>query len=116
MPDLAITCRKAGDVVIVEPRGFINAHTAPAFESELNRLIREGDVRIVISGAHLSYVASAGFGVIMGLIEEVRAQGGDMRVSDLNVSVGHIYRVLGFDLLCRTFETEGEAVASFGGD
>ncbi len=116
MADLEVTCRRAGNVTVVEPRGFINAHTVPAFESELNRLVETGEVRIVISGAHLSYVASAGFGAIMGLIEEARARGGDMRVADLNGSVAHIYRVLGFDLLCRTFDSESEAVASFDGD
>ncbi len=115
MANLEVTRRRVGAVVVVEPRGFINAHTVPEFEGELNRLVETGELRIVISGLHLAYVASAGFGAIMGLIEEVRARGGDIRVADLTGSVGHIYRVLGFDLLCRTFDSEGEAVRSFEG-
>lgn len=123
MPDLEVTTRHAGapeaagggSVVVVEPRGFVNAHTVAAFETALSQLVDAGDVRIVISGAHLSYVASAGFGAIMGLIEDVRARGGDIRVSDLTAPVAHIFQVLGFDRLCRTFEGEEEAVRSFGG-
>lgn len=116
MPDLEVAVRREGEVAVVEPRGFVNAHSVAEFEGVLNRLVAGGEVRIVISGARLSYVASAGFGAIMGLIEEVRARGGDIRVSDLGGAVAHIFQVLGFDRLCRTFATEAEAVASFGED
>jgi len=114
MPDLEVTVRRVGRVAVVEPRGFVNAHTVADFEEALNRLVAAGEVRIVISGARLSYVASAGFGAIMGLIEEVRSRGGDMRAADLTGPVAHIFRVLGFDRLCRTFASEAEAVASYG--
>lgn len=113
MPDLEVTIRRRDEVVVVEPRGFINAHTVARFESALNELVECGDTRIVIGGAHLAYVASAGFGAIMGLIEEARARGGDIRVAGLTPTVAHIFRVLGFDRLCRTFDAEEEAVASY---
>ena len=113
MPDLEVATRRRGAVVVVEPRGFINAHTVHRFEEILNRLAADGDARIVISGRSLSYVASAGFGAIMGILEEVRASGGDIRISDLNATVAHIFEVLGFDRLCQTFPTEAEAVESF---
>ena len=116
MPDLEVTTRRSGNAVVVEPRGFVNAHTVAEFESVLNGLVEAGDARIVISGVHLSYVASAGFGAIMGLIEEARARGGDIRVADLTGAVAHIFRVLGFDRLCRTFAKEEEAVGSFESD
>ena len=116
MPDLEVATRRTAAVVVVEPRGFINAHTVTGFETVLNGLVEAGDVRIVISAAHLSYVASAGFGAIMGLIEEARSGGGDIRVAALTGAVAHIFQVLGFDRLCRTFETEEEAVRSFGSD
>ncbi len=115
MPDLEVTTRRVGEVVVVEPRGFINAHTVAGFEGVLNGLVERGEVRIVISGTRLSYVASAGFGAIMGLIEETRARGGDIRIADLTGTVAHIFKILGFDRLCQTFAREEEAIGSFGG-
>ncbi len=115
MPELEITTRPAGAVAVVEPRGFVNAHTVAGFERALTDLVDSGDVRIVISGAHLSYVASAGFGAIMGLIEDVRGRGGDIRICSLSGPVAHIFRVLGFDRLCQTFDREEDAVESFRG-
>ncbi len=105
--------RQVGDVVVVCPQGFINAHTVRQFEQELNLALEAGRVKIVINGSGLAYIASAGLGAIMGLIEEVRSRGGDIRLTDLNDTVKNIFEVLGFNHLCRMFATEQDAVQSY---
>ena len=57
--------RQEGDVTVVYPRGFINAHTVRQFEQELNVALESGQVKIVINGSGLSYVASAGTGEVV---------------------------------------------------
>ncbi len=116
MPDLTMESRQVGDVVVVYPRGFINAHTVRQFEQELNTAIESGRNHIVINGSGLNYIASAGLGVIMGLIEEVRSQGGDIRLTDLNETVMNIFEVLGFNHLCKVFDSEEEAVQSYSSE
>ena len=101
--------------MVIYPRGFINAHTVREFERELERSVESGRTQIVINGSGLSYIASAGLGVIMGHIEEVRSQGGDIRLTDLNETVLNIFEVLGFNHLCRVFDSEADAVASYTG-
>ena len=113
MPDLTIDSRLADGVIVICPRGFINAHTVRHFEQELNGALESGNVKIVINGAGLSYIASAGLGVIMGLVEEVRARGGDIRLTDLNDTVQNIFEVVGFDHIYRLFGSEQEAIESF---
>ena len=113
MPDLTMESRQEGDIVVVYPRGFINAHTVRQFEQELNGALESGQVKIIINGSGLAYVASAGLGVIMGLIEEVRSRGGDIRLADLNETVMNIFEVLGFNHLCKVLDSEQEAVQSF---
>jgi anti-sigma B factor antagonist len=49
----------------------------------------------------------------MGAIEEVRENGGDIRLSELNESVRNIFEILGFNHLYRIYPTELEAVRSF---
>lgn len=108
--------RQVGDVVVVCPRGFINAHTVRQFEQELNSALESGHFKIIINGSGLAYIASAGLGVIMGLIEEVRSRGGDIRLADLNDTVMNIFEVLGFNHLCKVFDAEQDAVQSFHDD
>lgn len=113
MADLSMASERRGDVVVIYPRGFINAHTVRQFEQELERAMESGRNRIVINGSGLSYIASAGLGAIMGHIEDVRSRGGDIRLTDLNETVLNILNVLGFNHICRVFDSEQEAVTSY---
>jgi anti-sigma B factor antagonist len=106
---------RRGDVVVIYPRGFINAHTVRQFEQELEKAVESGRNQIVINGSGLTYIASAGLGVIMGNIEDVRSRGGDIRLTDLNETVLNILEVLGFNHVCRVFDSERDAVASYSG-
>lgn len=113
MNELEIVARQADDVRLLYPKGFINAHTARLFEGEIQRALSEGCSKIVVNGAELAYVASAGLGAMMGLIEEIRGRGGDLRLSELNETVRNIFEILGFHHLYRIYPTEGEALFSF---
>lgn len=113
MPDLTVDCRKVGDVTVISPRGFINAHTVKQFDQALARALEDGGQKILINGSGLAYIASAGLGVIMGVIEEVRSRGGDIRLAELNETVRNIFEVLGFNHLCRVLSSEREGLESY---
>ena len=113
MPDLTVESRPEGDVIVITPHGFINAHTVRQFEQALNSAMEEGYEKILINGSGLAYIASAGLGVIMGLIEDARAKGGDIRLAELNDTVQNIFEVLGFNHLCKVLGSEQEGVDSY---
>jgi len=113
MPDLTIDVRFQGKVSIVEPIGYINAHTAKDFETALQKLIDQNQHNIVINCRRLAYIASAGLGAIMGCIDAVRENNGDIRICSMNETVLNIFEVLGFTHLYSIFETEDRAVHSF---
>ena len=113
MSELTVDRRDLEGVVLLYPRGFVNAHTVRLFEGEIQKAIDDRRYRIVVSGSSLTYIASAGLGALMGVIEEVRANGGDIRLADLNETVRNIFEILGFNHLYRIFPSEVEAVLSF---
>jgi anti-sigma B factor antagonist len=113
MADLSINVRAKEDVAIVEPVGYLNAHTARHFEEALQNLIDRNQLRIVINCRGLAYIASAGLGVIMGLIDMVRENQGDIRMCSMNETVFNIFEVLGFTHLYSVFDSEENAVLSF---
>jgi anti-sigma B factor antagonist len=108
-----VESRQVGEVTVISPKGFINAHTVRQFEQALSGAIGEGHHKILINGSGLAYIASAGLGVIMGLIEEVRSRGGDIRVAELNETVRNIFEVLGFNHLCKVLTSEREGLESY---
>ncbi|HJZ12837.1 MAG TPA: STAS domain-containing protein, partial [Acidobacteriota bacterium] len=113
MPDLKIDVRTQGKVTIVEPIGYINAHTAKEFETVLQGLVDMNRNNIVINCRALAYIASAGLGAIMGCIDAVRENLGDIRICSMNETVLNIFDVLGFTRLYSIFEDESVAVRSF---
>jgi anti-sigma B factor antagonist len=113
MNDLTVETRDLEEVTLLYPKGFINAHTVRLFETELQRALQQGRFKIVLNCTGLLYIASAGLGAMMGAIEEIRGNGGDLRLTDLNETVLNIFEILGFNHLYRIFPSEVEAISSF---
>ncbi len=110
MADLSISVRHVGDVAVLLPAGFINAHTVRDFEDALERLVQDGRYVILLNCKDLNYISSAGLGAIMGLIETVREHGGDILLSNLQDNVFAIFDTLGFTQLYRVFADEEQAM------
>jgi len=113
MSELVVDSRDFEDIRLLYPRGFINAHTVRVFENELQKTLQDRRFKIVVNCSGLSYIASAGLGAIMGSIEEIRSNGGDLRLASLNETVRNIFEILGFNHLYRIFPNESEAIESF---
>ena len=113
MSELTVESRDVGEVVLLYPKGFINAHTVRLFEGALHNAISLQRFKIVVNCSGLVYIASAGLGAMMGAIEEIRGSGGDLRLAGLNETVHNIFEILGFNHLYRTYASEAEAVQSF---
>lgn len=101
------------DVSIVYLKGYLDAHTAPDFETTLQTLVEEGRVRIIVNMAELSYISSAGLGVFMGFIEDVRSKGGDIKLAEMEEKVFRVFDLLGFPVLYEIFEREDEAIRKY---
>ena len=114
MTDLSIQVRDADGVAVMRPEGFINAHTVRQFEGALENLVRQGKYLILLDCQGLNYISSAGLGAIMGLIETVRDNGGDILLCSLQENVYAIFDTLGFTQLYRVFATEAEALQAVG--
>jgi anti-sigma B factor antagonist len=113
MTDLSIHVRELEGASVVHPKGYINAHTVRDFESALEALVTEGKYNILLQCSDLAYISSAGLGAIMGQIEEVRENGGDIHLSNLQENVFAIFDTLGFTQLYKVFEQEEEAISAF---
>jgi anti-sigma B factor antagonist len=95
---------------VIELSGQLDAHTAPEFERFLEQRVRgERKMKLILDFHGLDYISSAGLGVLMGLIEEVRAAGGDMKLAALPDKIFHILDLLGFPMVFEIFQTVGEA-------
>lgn len=101
------------DISVLYPAGFLDAHTVPQFESALNELVENRRYKIVVNFKDLDYISSAGLGVFMGFIEEVRNNGGDIKLCNLSERVYKVFDLLGFPALFEIYNQESEALGKF---
>jgi len=100
-------------VSIVYLKGYLDAHTASDFEGALQQLVDEERIRIVVNLSELNYISSAGLGVFMGFIEDIRVKGGDIKLAELPDKVFRVFELLGFPVLYEIFPNEEEAIQKY---
>lgn len=101
------------DLTVITVEGFLDAHTAPEFEQAIQSELDAGRYRIIVDCEKLNYISSAGLGVFMSFIEEVREQGGDIKICGLTPKVKHTFEILGFQDLYDLLDDRPSAVQRF---
>ncbi len=85
-----------GDLSILSLEGFLDAHTAPEFENAVQQEIDGGHRKLIVDCHGLSYISSAGLGVFMSFLEEIRESGGDIKICGATPKVLQVFEILGF--------------------
>ncbi len=113
MANFEVARKDNGPVTVLEITGYLDAHTAPDFESALDKLMQENRYRIIVSMKNLQYISSAGLGVFMGFIEEVRQHTGDIKLTEVTPRIYKVFDLLGFPSLYEFYDSTDEAVRKF---
>ncbi len=103
----------SGDLVILTLNGFLDAHTAPEFEKAIQQEFDAGHVKLIADCGELTYISSAGLGVFMSFIEDIRAANGDLKICNLTPKVAQVFEILGFDSIFEMVPTTDDAVQRF---
>lgn len=86
-------------IMVLSLEGYLDAHTAPVFESAVQEEIDSGHKQLVVNCEGLTYISSAGLGVFMSFIEELREAGGDIKICGATPKVLQVFEILGFPAL-----------------
>lgn len=78
MSSFKIQVREAAGINVLELKGYLDAHTAPELEKAFQGLLDTKKFNIVVNCRDLTYISSAGLGVFMAYIEDVRKNQGDI--------------------------------------
>jgi anti-sigma B factor antagonist len=105
---------KTGDNVDrIYLKGELDAHTAPELENAISNLLLKGRTNFLINFKELDYISSAGLGVFMAFIEEIRQKGGDIKMAEMRPKVFSIFDLLGFPILFDIEKEENDALIKF---
>ena len=113
MRNFSVRFSTVRSVQVLSLRGALDAHTVSELDAAFEKCWQDGNHQIVVSCAHLQSISSAGLGVFLGYIDDVRAKGGDIKIAALNPHLFNIFDLLGMPLLFNIVETEEEAIGLF---
>ncbi|MGE0362817.1 MAG: STAS domain-containing protein [Vicinamibacterales bacterium] len=111
---LSIATHMAGDVAVLQLTGrLVLEDTESELRAEIERLMRDGHVKLVLDLNAVTYIDSAGLGLLVAKYVSLRSRGGDLRLVHLTPRSMHLMAITNLASVFSTYATEELAVRSF---
>lgn len=101
------------NVTMLELKGQLDSISAGQVEKVLDELVEKKMNRIVIDLHDVTYISSAGWGIFLGILKEVKNSNGDIKLAGLTDEVKEVFQMLEIGAFLPTYTTTKEAILSF---
>ncbi|TNE43456.1 MAG: anti-sigma factor antagonist [Deltaproteobacteria bacterium] len=115
MSKLSIRWEQHGYVLTLFLSGSLDSDTSDQFDQYMTQLIEVGHRWLVVDLAELEYVSSAGVGVLVGSVNELQENNGDLRLSAVPSKISRVLEMLFLLDLFQIFPDQAHAVTSYNG-
>jgi len=107
-----LAIRRQAGICVVYVEGDVDAATLHEFQERMERLLQEGDTRIVLNARGLSFANTATFGFLYYLHETLQRRGGYFLLCELSPKINRIVNMLGLARRLAVYRTEEAALAA----
>jgi anti-sigma B factor antagonist len=98
-PGLTIAENTIGTVQLLKVGGYLDGHTAVELERKMSAVMKAGHSRLVMDLSALTYIASAGVGVLINIQHQAKKSGGGLHLVNPSPSVREIFSILGLQTI-----------------
>jgi len=102
-----------GEIAVVRVTGYVDTTTSHELEKKINAILERRVYNIVVDLSAVDYLSSAGWGIFIGEIREMREQGGDLKLAGMSPDVYEVFELLEFQNILESYNTAAEAVGRF---
>jgi anti-anti-sigma factor len=110
---LEIKTRNQQGATILSVNGRVDTSTAPVLEQAINREIENGNRKILLNFALVSYISSGGLRVLLATAKKLKNPGDKCALCCLSAEVTKILKLAGFTTIFSISSSEGEALAGW---
>ncbi len=103
----------SGELSIVRVDGVVDTITASEMENVLEKLINQDRYKILVDLGGVEYISSAGWGIFISRIQEIREHDGDIKLVNMIPNVYEIYELLEFENIIPAYETLEQGKKSY---
>ena len=108
-----ITYRDVDNIKVVSFSGRIIYDTEEVVKKELDKLVSEESKKIIFNLSDLTYINSSGLGLLINVLKQVRANNGDIKLSNLRPELSELFRITSLNSVFSIFSEESEAVEEY---
>lgn len=101
------------DIALISIIGYVDTTTCQELAKLIQNLIKQKRYQIVADLGGVSYISSAGWGVFVGEIKNIRDQGGDLKIVQMNSEVFEVFEMLEFNRILNYYDSIEEAINEF---
>ncbi|MEE9442958.1 MAG: STAS domain-containing protein [candidate division Zixibacteria bacterium] len=108
MEDIRLSLSQAGpsgELSIIRADGVVDTLTASELEVAIDTLLRQDKYKILIDLGGVDYISSAGWGIFVSKIQEIRQKSGDIKLVNMIPNVYEIYELLEFEHIIQAFDS-----------
>ena len=109
-----IAVRSAGNVAVLDVSGEVDLYHSPTLLGKLTELIKQDQKRILLNFQSVTYIDSSGLATLIGAYQQLRPQGGQLRLANVSKNVLNVFAVARLDKVFSIHPTEIEALQALG--
>jgi anti-sigma B factor antagonist len=116
MRSLEYNVEKVGadqNIAVLSLDGYVDSATSLNMDEAIDSILRQGIYHVVVDLTKVGYISSAGWGVFISKIKDIRENGGGLKIAGMRPDVRDVFDLLGFGHIIEAHETVEEAVGAF---
>jgi anti-sigma B factor antagonist len=116
MRSLEYNVEKVGanrSIAVLSLDGYVDSATSLNMDEAIDSILRQGVYCIVVDLTKVGYISSAGWGVFISKIKDIRENGGGLKIAGMRPDVRDVFDLLGFGHIIEAHENVDEATGAF---
>lgn len=110
---MTISVRTADKVTVVDVSGEVDLYHSPELLAKLTELIKQKQTSILLNFQAVTYIDSSGLASLIGAFQQLRPQGGQLRLANVSKPVQSVFTVARLDKVFTIHPTEAEALQAW---
>ena len=107
---MEIKSRRIGTSLVLDVAGQVKGGDAADLRSTIKHLQEQGELDLLIDLRDVGFIDSSGVGMLIHCLQEVRSQGGDLRLLNLSEDIHDLFEMVAIDRLFTIYQSEAEVV------
>jgi len=116
MRGIDVTVEEVGSdqqISLVRVAGYVDTTTSHELEKKINAILERRRFNIIVDLSGVDYVSSAGWGIFIGEIREIREQQGDLKLAGMSPDVYEVFELLEFQNILEAHPDAASAAMRF---